>query len=235
MFKEIFEMAGELKLRSGTKLQIAYDVPFGQEPKFNLVSTFFKSIDNTFFLISIPMVSGKPMELDDGEKLLIRYMQGGVENIVSGYPDDIIKEGIRRYWKIRRVTEQRVFAQRADKRLTVTLPIKYIQQTWPVNADGFIDPEDGMTLDISNGGAALFVNRRFEVGEMCDITLPRVGTRPEGAAINDLTGVVCWLREAPKGNIYRYVTGVKFRFGEGEQDRLAAYTSNIQKKYKIVG
>jgi hypothetical protein len=34
-------MAGPLKLKSGTKLQIAYDVPIGQEPSFELVSTFF--------------------------------------------------------------------------------------------------------------------------------------------------------------------------------------------------
>ena len=53
-------MAGELKIRAGTKLRMALDVPIGEQPKFNLICTFVKSLDVASFLISIPMVDGKP-------------------------------------------------------------------------------------------------------------------------------------------------------------------------------
>ena len=58
-------MAGELRIKSGTKLRMALDVPIGEEPKFNLICTFVKSLDVASFLISIPMRDGQPMPLDD--------------------------------------------------------------------------------------------------------------------------------------------------------------------------
>ena len=66
-------MAGELKSRAGTKLRMALDVPIGEQPKFNMICTFVKSLDVVSFLISIPMVDGKPMPIDERRKLLIRY------------------------------------------------------------------------------------------------------------------------------------------------------------------
>lgn len=54
-----------------------------------------------------------------------------------------------------------------------------------------------MSLDISAGGLALYLNRRFEVGEVCEVTLPNIGTAQEGQG-GDVVAVVCWNREAPK-------------------------------------
>ena len=51
-------MAGELRIKPGTKLRMALDVPIGQQPQFNLVCTFVKSLDVASFLISIPMRDG---------------------------------------------------------------------------------------------------------------------------------------------------------------------------------
>ena len=100
-------MSGALEIRSGTKLTMAFDVPMGQEPDFSFVCTFAKALDESAFLISIPMQDGKPLPLDENRKLLIRYGKGENAMILAGYADDIVKEGLRRYWKIRRVTEQR--------------------------------------------------------------------------------------------------------------------------------
>ena len=86
---------------------MAFDVPMGQEPDFSFVCTFAKALDESAFLISIPMQDGKPLPLDENRKLLIRYGKGENAMILAGYADDIVKEGLRRYWKIRRVTEQR--------------------------------------------------------------------------------------------------------------------------------
>ena len=96
---------------------MALDVPIGQEPSFSLICTFVKPLDSASFLISIPMKDGKPLPLDETQKLLICFGAGSEMQIVAGYADDIIKEGIRRCWKIRRVSEQRQFFRRVDERL----------------------------------------------------------------------------------------------------------------------
>ena len=227
-------MAGQVKIRSGSKIHMAFDVPMGQQPEFNMIVTFNKALDESAFLISIPMVGGKNVELDEAQKLLFRYGSGNDIQIFAGYADDIVKEGIRRYWKIRRVSEQRQFFQRADERLKVMLRVEYVQDTWPLNSEGGIDKEDGMTLDISAGGAAIYLNRRFDIGEVCEITLPRVGTSEKGRAISDIVAAVCWMREAPKGSLYRNICGLQFRFSDdAERDRLRAYVENVKVKYKL--
>lgn len=226
-------MAGELRIKPGTKLRMALDVPIGQQPQFNLVCTFVKSLDVASFLISIPMRDGQPMPMDDTRKLLIRYGTDKDAMIVAGYADDVVKEGIRRCWKIRRVAEQRQFFQRADERLKVTVPITYSQPTWQPDSDGVIRREEGLTLDISAGGLASYVNRRLIVGEVCDINLPAIGTDREGRAITALAAI-CWIREAPKGSPFRFVCGYQFRFADGEErEQMQLYVANIKKRYKL--
>ena len=229
-------MAGELTIKSGTKLRLALDVAMGQMPDFSMICTFAKSVDESAFLISIPMKDGKPLVIDENQKILIRYNEEGNDNgmILAGYVDDVVKEGIRRYWKVRRVSEQRQFFRRTDERLKVAIPISYMQETWRPNLDGIIQKEQGMSLDISAGGLALYLNRRFEVGEVCEMTLPRIGLSEEGQSIEGVLAVVCWMREAPKGSIYRNVCGFQFRFGDpSEKERMQGYVANIKKKYKL--
>lgn len=227
-------MADKLKIKNGTKLQMAFDVPMGQEPSFNMICTFSKSIDESAFLISIPMVNNQALPINESQKLLIRYGSGADAMILAGYADDVVKDGIRRYWKIRRVSEQRQFFQRTDERLKVTIRIQYKQETWDANDEGVIPKEDGMTLDISAGGAALYMNRRFDVGEICEITLPRIGTSESGKSIEDVTSVICWVREAPKGSLYKFITGVQYRFPEPEEkQKMQGYCENVKDKYKL--
>ena len=227
-------MAGELRIRPGTKLRMALDVPIGKEPEFNLVCTFVRALDVASFLVSIPMQNGQPMPLDDQKKLLIRYGTDKDTMIVAGYADDVVKEGIRRCWKIRRVAEQRQFFQRADERLKVTIPITYSQPTWHPDSDGVIRPEEGMTLDISAGGLAAYVNRRLTVGEVCEVTLPAIGTAKEGREISGAVAAVCWTREAPKGSPFRHVCGCQFRFADGqERQQMHDYVGNLKRRYKL--
>ena len=226
-------LAGELRIKAGTKLRMALDVPIGQTPDFGLVCTFVKSLDTASFLISIPMQEGKALPLDEEQKLLICFGSGADMQIVAGYADDVVKEGIRRCWKIRRVAEQRQFFQRADERLKVTVPITYSQPTWQPDTAGVIRQEEGLTLDISAGGLASYVNRRLIVGEVCDINLPAIGTGREGQAITALAAI-CWIREAPKGSPFRFVCGYQFRFADGEErEQMQLYVANIKKRYKL--
>ena len=227
-------MTDALQIKPGTKLRLALDVPLGKEPEFQYVCTFVKSLNEAAFLISIPMCGGQPIPLDDQQKLLIRYGSEADAMIVAGYADDVVKEGIRRCWKIRRVSEQRQFFRRSDERLKATIPIKFTQPTWQPNMDGIIVPEDGMTLDISAGGLATYLNRSMAVGEVCDMTLPSIGTAKEGREIPDVVAVVCWQREAPKGSPFRRVAGFQFRFADSvERQQMQDYVGNIKKRYKL--
>ena len=227
-------MASELKIPTGTKLQMAYDVPMGKTPDFNMVCTFKKALDEASFLISIPIVNGKSLLLDENQKMLIRVSQGGEEFLVAAYADDEVKEGIRRYWKMRRVSEQRNFIKRKDERLKVALKLDYYQPTWPIGDDGKISTEEAMTLDVSAGGAALFENRHFDVGEAVVVNLPRVGIAPEGAAIPEVIAAVCWCREAPKGSNYRFLCGVQFRMGnDAQREQLQDYMLYVKKLFKL--
>lgn len=227
-------MASEFDIPKGLRLHMAYDVPMGQTPVFNLTCTFGRTLDESAFLISIPMVGGVSLSLDEKQKFLIRYTQGSENRILAAYADDIVKDGIRRYWKMRRVSEARQFFQRRDERYKVTLHATYSQPTWPVNAEGFITPENAMTLDISAGGLSIFLSDRYDVGEILNITLPRVGITPEGAQIADIVAVVSWVREAPKGSPFRFISGLQFRFGEGVQrEQMVNYVGNLKRVYKL--
>ena len=125
------------------------------------------------------------------------------------------------------------FFQRADERLKVTVPITYSQPTWRPDSDGVIRPEEGLTLDISAGGLAAYVGMRLNVGEVCDVNLPAIGTAKDGRAISAVAAV-CWTREAPKGSPFRFVCGYQFRFADTEErEQMQNYIGNLKKRYKL--
>ncbi len=227
-------MAGVLNIKTGTKMRAALDVPANQEPKFNMMCTFNKALDESAFLVSIPMVDSKAYIPDENQKILFRHGEGEQTQIVAGYVDDVVKEGIRRYWKVRRVAENRQFVKRVDVRMKVELPITYMQDTWALNSQGEIDKEKGETADISNNGLAVYMNRWFNVGESCRFTLPRIGTVSDGQDARDVVGVVCWTRELPKGGSYRFVTGIQLRFSDlEERGQMQNYVAYVKKRYKL--
>mgnify|MGYP001704906767 CR=1 FL=1 len=57
-----------------------------------------------------------------------------------------------------------------------------------MNSRGEIDKESGETIDISNNGLAVYMNRWFEVGESCIFTLPRLGSASEGMPETEVVG-----------------------------------------------
>lgn len=225
---------GTLDIKRGTKMQLAKDAAVGQEPVFNMLSTFNKELDESAFLVSIPMLDGKPLQADESQKFLFRYEEGEETRIIAGYVDDVIKEGIRRYWKIRRVTENRQFIKRIDVRMKVELPVKFMQDTWELNSQGEIEQESGETMDISNNGLAVYMNRWFEVGETCIFTLPRLENASEGMPSREVVGVICWEREMPKGGPFRFVTGIQLRFANtDEKVKMQEYVAYVKKRYKL--
>ena len=171
---------------------------------------------------------------DESQKLLFKYTEGEESNILAGYVDDVVKEGIRHYLKVRRVAEQRQFIKRMDVRMKVELPITYMQDTWELNSEGEVDKEKGQTMDISNNGLAVYMNRWFEVGESCIFTLPRLGTAAEGQPSREVVGVICWTREMPKGSPFRFVAGIQLRFADQQECQdMQDYVAYVKKRYKL--
>ena len=208
-------MAGSIQLKKGTKMHLAFDVPVGQEPQFNMLCTFNKALDESAFLVSAPMVDGKKLVPDESQKLLFKYTEGDESNIVAGYVDDTVKEGIRSYLKIRRVAEQRQFIKRVDVRMKVELPLQYMQDTWELNSNGEVEWEKAETMDISNNGLAVYMNRWFEVGETCIFKLPRLGSVSEG--------------QAEKEDV-----GIQLRFSDLEDRQgMQEYVAYVKKRYKL--
>ena len=118
--------------------------------------------------------------------------------------------------------------------MKVELPVKYMQDTWALNSQGEIDQETGETMDISNNGLAVYMNRWFEVGETCIFTLPRLGSATEGMASTEVVGVICWMREMPKGGPFRFVAGIQLRFGDAEERRkMQEYVAYVKNRYKL--
>ena len=227
-------MAGSLLLKKGTKIQLAFDVPVGHEPQFNMLCTFNKALDESAFLVSTPMVDGKKLVPDESQKLLFKYTEGDESNIVAGFVDDTVKEGILSYLKIRRVAEQRHFVKRVDIRMKVELPVQYMQDTWELNSNGEVEWEKGETMDISNNGLAVYMNRWFDVGETCIFKLPRMGSVSEGRPEQEVVGVICWMREMPKGSLFRFVTGIQLRFADNdERQDMQEYVAYVKKRYKL--
>ncbi len=221
------------EITPGTRMQLCFAPPVGQAPEFDLSSSYFKTIDDACFLASVPLKGGKPVPVSETQKLLVRYSIGAENMVISAYCDDVVKQGIRTYWKLRRVSEQRHFFQRKDERYKVTLRAEYSHPSWtPI--DGKVDREEAVTLDISAGGAALFMNNRFDVGDVCHLFLPRVSSDDEGQAINDIVAAICWYRDAPIGSPCRFIGGVQFRFvSDEERDEIRSYVENIKKVYKL--
>ena len=145
-----------------------------------------------------------------------------------------MKEGIRRFWKVRRMEEQRKVIRRVDVRLKVELPVLYMQDSWPLNARQEITKEHGETMDISNNGLAVCMNRHLEVGENAIFTLPRIGTAEGGQSELEVAGVICWVRELPKGDAFRLVSGIQLRFGgDEERTRMQEYVAYVKKRYRL--
>lgn len=69
----------EQQITPGTKLQVAFDVPMGQKTDFNMLATYKEDLDEAYFLMSAPMLAGKPLLIDENQKLLLQYQVGDVD------------------------------------------------------------------------------------------------------------------------------------------------------------
>ena len=157
----------EQQITPGTKLQVAFDVPMGQKTDFNMLATYKENLDEAYFLMSSPLLAGKPLIMDENQKLLLQYKVGEETFVLAGYPEAVEKKGIRTYWKMRKVAEQRSFVKRRDERFKVAMRLTYQRDNAAAS-----EPEDAMTIDVSAGGLAIYLNDYPDVGEALAVQMP---------------------------------------------------------------
>lgn len=219
----------ELQIKPGTKLQMAFDVPMGQKTDFNMMATFKEAIDDAYFLVSVPMLAGKPLLLDENQKFLMQYSVGDNTFMIAGYPEAVEKVGIRTFWKMRQVAEQRTFFKRRDERFEVSMRLEYQRD----NVDN-PETEDAMTIDVSAGGVAIYLNDYPDVGEALQVQMPTIRLQGERHELPVQLGIVCWVRQAPKGSLYRNVCGLQFRYADDiERETVKEYMEYVRAKYKM--
>lgn len=219
----------ELQIKPGTKLQMAFDVPMGQKTDFNMMATFKEAIDDAYFLVSVPMLAGKPLLLDENQKFFMQYSVGDNTFMIAGYPEAVEKVGIRTFWKMRQVAEQRTFFKRRDERFKVSMRLEYQRD----NVDN-PETEDAMTIDVSAGGVAIYLNDYPDVGEALQVQMPTIRLQGERHELPVQLGIVCWVRQAPKGSLYRNVCGLQFRYADDiERETVKEYMEYVRAKYKM--
>ncbi len=220
----------DLQIQPGTKLQMAFDAPVGEHTNFNMMVTFKKAIDDAFFYVSAPVLEGKPLQVDIAQKFHLRYTVGAEEFIIAAFPEAEEKAGIRTLWKMRKVAEERMFLQRQDERFKIAMHLTYTRDL----ASGKTDTEEAMTADVSAGGMALLMNDYPDVGEALQVSLPPVTVEGVTHQLPDQLGIACWVRQAPKGSVYRHVCGVQFRFADDlEREAMCEYLHYLRTKYKL--
>lgn len=206
---------------SGTKLDISFTDENGQQ--INLKSTFEKDVDTVSILISRPLHQGKPIEIDENTKLTIVGGQNMVQTIV-GYVDAVTKIGPRTYWRVRKVDSKSVVNQRSDARVRAVLTLEVFKTYWGTEGIDSTETCPALSIDISNGGIAFYINAPFSTGEIIELQLPKYKRLHPFS----LRGEVCWMRDAEKGSSFRHIIGVRFILdSKTERDRVVRYVSAL--------
>lgn len=121
------------------------------------------------------------------------------------------------------------FVKRRDERFKVAMRLTYQRDNAPTT-----EPEDAMTIDVSAGGLAVYLNDYPDVGEALSVQMPTIRLQGERHELPEQLGIVCWVRRAPKGSLYRNVCGLQFRYADDmERELVKEYVGYIRTKYKI--
>ena len=170
------------------------------------MATFKETIDDAYFLVSVPMLAGKPLLLDENQKFLMQYSVGDNTFMIAGYPEAVEKVGIRTFWKMRQVAEQRTFFKRRDERFKVSMHLEYQRD----NVDN-PETEDAMTIDVSAGGVAIYLNDYPDVGEALQVQMPTIRLQGERHELPVQLGIVCWVRRRHRARNGERVHGIRPR------------------------
>jgi len=224
----------QLKIPYGTKLMIAYDN--GQPltlADYDMRSSFRENLNSVSALISAPLRSGNPVEMDFSKRLCIRYEVGGETYLFDAYADDEIMDGIRNCWKIRKISEPRAFSLRQHERFKMVVQVGYVRIAKLVQGLDSRFYDIGKTMDVSKGGIGFYLNTEVEIGEILLLNFPPIESmeRSHNFAIRS---EVCWMRlcnSTQQRNGYGYLCGLKFIYDNAaDSDYMEQYIKALVKE-----
>lgn len=212
----------KLKIASGTKIDLQLIRDKEKKPLI-LKSTFEKNVDDVSFLISAPLHKGSYMVFEQFDKLSIKYHQGQTKRILFGYIEEYVQIGVRNYWQVHIVSEEREFVRRAHERIRASIRVsytKYAAENNPKKQDIMY----ALSHDISAGGISLRINNCLEPEEILEVTLPPLGKIKSFSQKCE----VRWIMATDNNKAFSYASGFRFIFkNNAEKENMKAYVSSL--------
>ena len=212
----------KLRIASGTKLDLQL-IGLEHGKKLYLKSTFEKNVDEDCFLISAPIHKEEYVIFEPLAKLVIRYVQGNIIRILTGCVDEHIKIGVRNYWKIHMLSEERQFVKRSHERTNISLRISFNKANILSNDPYKKEKMYAIGKDISYGGIALKINDLLETNDVIEINLPLVGRMKITQKAQTR-----WITATEKDKSFSYLAGFRFVFTTAEEkENMKAYVGAL--------
>ncbi|MDD2568536.1 MAG: PilZ domain-containing protein [Clostridia bacterium] len=212
----------KLKISSGTKIDLQL-IKDNEKKVLALKSTFEKNVDDVSLLISAPLHKGKYIIFEQFDKLSIKYYQVQTKHILFGYIEDYVQIGLRNYWQVHMVSEERQFVRRAHERIKALLRVSYNKYAGE-NTFQKQDKMYALSRDISAGGISLRINRYLEPKEIIEVTLPPLGKIKSFSQKVEAR----WIMATENNKAFSYVAGFRFIFKNStEKENLKAYVSSL--------
>ncbi len=213
-------------IKPGTRLELQLDRKLESDPDFVLMSTFEADISDDMLLVASPFFRGHYYPIIKGEVIHITYFTEMGRYHFMGVYQEHRRQGNLHFLLIRRTSEIMRTQRRDDFRLSATL-------------SGTIDfavTEDDvtvckrqkiLTVDISAGGAATQTNALLEQEQEVVLRLP-LGVDGDEVAFRSS---VCWVRENPPGQAYRYCAGIRFLYEDDKiKERVVQHVFKLQQQ-----
>ncbi|MDL2273824.1 flagellar brake protein [Oscillospiraceae bacterium OttesenSCG-928-G22] len=219
----------KVEIKPGTHLRMKLDSTLEVQPNFELSSTFEVADGDLEFSIGAPMHRGAYYPINVGELVYFSYYDDLARYDFQGVILERYRDGELAFLRARQTTEIIRTQRREDYRLDVSF-----RGTLEYEEFNGVEYETKkiayMTLDLSGGGAAVFLNTYFGLGKKVFLTLP----------IGELGGPlrleceVRWMRQNVKGAIYKYIVGLKFlfKFARDKQSIIRYIFREQQKRLK---
>lgn len=212
----------KLKIPSGTKIDLQL-IKDNEKKVLALKSTFEKNVDDVSFLVSAPLHKGKYIIFEQFDKLTIKYHQGQTKRILSGYIEQYVQIGVRNYWQVHIVSEEREFVRRAHERIKASLRVSYNKYTME-NIMQKRDKMYALSRDISAGGVSLRINEYLQPEEIVEVTLPPLGNIKSFSQKAEAR----WIMSTENNKAFSYIAGFRFIFKNSEEkESMKTYVSSL--------
>lgn len=213
-------------IKPGTRLELQLDRKMETDPHFVLMSSFETDISDDLLLVASPFFKGHYYPIIKGEIIHITYFTEMGRFHFQGVYLEHRRQGNLHFMLIHRTSEITRIQRRDDFRLPVTLN-GTVDFTVLEDDVTVCKREKILTVDISAGGTASQINTRLEQGQEVLLRLP-LGV--DGDVI-PFHASVCWIRDNPPGQAYRYCAGIRFLYEDPNmKERVVQHIFKLQQQ-----